>query len=163
LFGHKDVRHITSTFAKSASRLRKAANRYKKMKDVSTLRLYLLRAAYLLLTVGTAFTIWPQLINASPEMSLWRGVGCSMLAAMSLLAALGIRYPLAMLPVLFFELIWKSIWFLAIALPLWSAGQMDAAHISTAKDCMVAIIIPFVIPWPYVWRQYVKKQGDSNT
>jgi hypothetical protein len=38
-----------------------------------------------------------------------RGVVRSVLAAVSLLAVLGIRYPLKMLPLLFFELVWKTI------------------------------------------------------
>lgn len=128
--------------------------------EVSIFRLYLLRAFYLFIVIGLALTIWPQIINYSKEWSLWRGVGCSLLGAVSILAALGIRYPLAMLPVLFFELIWKAIWLIAVAYPLWSADQMDAAHLETAQNCVVAVIIPFVIPWKYVWMHYVRKSGD---
>jgi hypothetical protein len=93
------------------------------MNDVSTLRLYLLRAGYLLLVVGLGSTIWPAILDQT-TWELMRGVVVSMLGAMSLLAVLGIRYPLQMLPLLFFELTWKSIWLLRVALPLWSA---DAA------------------------------------
>lgn len=130
------------------------------MNEVSVFRLYLLRAMYLLIVVGLAFTIWPQIIHHPKAWPLWQGVGCCLLGATSLLAALGIRYPLAMLPVLFFELIWKSIWLVAVALPLWSADQLDADNLSTAQDCLVGIIIPFAIPWSYVWEHYVKKHGD---
>jgi hypothetical protein len=130
------------------------------MNDVSTLRLYLLRAMYLIIVVGLASTIWPQLLNHPASWSLWRGVGCSLLGAISILAAIGIRYPLKMLPVLFFELTWKAIWLIAIALPLWSTNQMNAEILQTAQDCLVAIIIPFVIPWPYVWANYIKMRGD---
>ena len=130
------------------------------MNDVSTFRLYLLRVMYLLIAVGLAFTIWPQILHHPTPWSLWHGVGCSLLGAVSVLAALGIRYPLAMLPVLFFELIWKSIWLIAVALPLWSAGQLVGDNLGTTQDCLIAVIIPFVIPWPYVWAHYVKKRGD---
>ena len=131
------------------------------MKDPSTFRLYLLRATYLLIAVGLAFTIWPQIIHHPTPWPLWHGVGCSLLGAMSILAFLGIRYPLKMLPVLFFELIWKSIWLIGVALPLWNANQMDADNLDTAHNCLVAIIIPFVIPWSYVWAHYVMMRGDS--
>ena len=130
------------------------------MNDVSVFRLYLLRAMYLLITVGLAFTIWPQIIHHPKSWALWHAVGCSLLGAISIMAALGIRYPLVMLPILFFELLWKVIWLLAVAVPLWSADQMDAENFDTAQNCFFAVIIPLVIPWPYVWANYVKKRGD---
>ncbi len=130
------------------------------MKDVTTFRLYLLRALYLLMAVGLAFTIWPQIINHPTPWSLWHGVGCSLLGALAIMAAWGIRYPLAMLPVLLFELSWKCIWLIAVALPLWKTNQMDADNLETAQNCLMGIIVPLVIPWRYVWSNYVRKNGD---
>ena len=130
------------------------------MENVTVFRLYLLRAFYLLLVVGIAFTIWPQLLLHPTPWPLWHGVGCSLLGAISVLAILGIRYPLKMLPLLFFELTWKIIWLIAVALPLWSANKMDAANLETAQNCLLAVLIPFVIPWKYVWIHYVKMRGD---
>ena len=89
------------------------------------------------------------------------GVACSLLGAVALLAALGIRNPLQMLPLLLFELSWKSIWLIAIALPLWSANQIDAATRETVFACLLGwVIFPVVIPWPYVFAHYVGKRGD---
>lgn len=130
------------------------------MKDVSIIRLYLLRALYLLICVGLVFTIWPQIIHHPTPWPLWHGVGCSLLGAISVLAIWGIRYPLKMLPLLFFEMIWKLIWLIAVALPLWSSDQMDAPNLETAQNCLMAVIIPLVIPWPYVWANYVMLPGD---
>jgi hypothetical protein len=130
------------------------------MNEVTLFRLYLLRAIYLLISIGLAFTIWPQLFHHPTPWQLWHGVGCSLLAAVSILAFIGIRYPLKMLPVLFFELIWKTIWLLAVALPLWSLHQMDADNLETAQNCLMGIIVPLVIPWRYVWRHYIKMPTD---
>ena len=88
------------------------------------------------------------------------GVAASMLAAMSALAVLGLRYPLRMLPLLFFELLWKTIWLIAIALPLWSAGQMDADTAETVRECLVVVVFPIVIPWRFVLENYLRKPGD---
>ncbi len=130
------------------------------MTDVSLLRLYALRAAYLFVAAGLAATVWPLLITHSPQWPLMNGVVCSMLGALSVLAAFGIRYPLQMLPVLLFEVAWKSIWLIAVALPLWSANQLDARTWETVRDCaLVAILIP-IIPWRYVIAQYVTRPGD---
>ena len=130
------------------------------MQDVSIFRLYLLRALYLVIGVGIVFTIWPQILYHRTPWPLWHGVGCSLLAAISVLAFLGIRYPLLMLPLLFFEMIWKLIWLIAVAFPLCTSCQMDAANLETAQNCLVAVIIPLVIPWRYVWTHYIKMPGD---
>jgi len=129
--------------------------------EVSTFRLYLLRAMYLLIVVGLGSEIWPGIIHHAKAWDLMHGVASSLLAAISVLAAVGIRYPLQMLPLLLFELLWKAIWLLAIALPLWSANQLDADTMETVKACLMGIVlVPIVIPWPYVLAQYVKKPGD---
>lgn len=130
------------------------------MTSVSTVRLYLLRAMYLLIVVGLGMTIWPGLVTHPLTWGLNQGVVSSVLAAVSVLALIGIRYPLAMLPLLFFELIWKIIWLVAFALPLWRAGQVDPATASTIRDCSVGILLPVVIPWGYVWRNYINRPGD---
>ena len=130
------------------------------MTEVSLFRLYALRAGYLLIVAGLAATVWPLLLNHSPQWPLMNSVVCSLLAAVSVLAAVGIRYPLQMLPVLLFELLWKSIWLSAIALPLWSANQIDARTWDTVRDCVLAVILIPLIPWRYVVAQYVMKPGD---
>ena len=131
------------------------------MSGVSLFRLYLLRATYLFVAVGLAMTVWPPVLHHTKAWPLMNGVVWCLLAAVSILAAWGIRYPLQMLPVLLFELIWKSIWLISVALPLWSAGEMDARTSSTVVDCFVGVILmPIVIPWSYVFVNYVKKPGD---
>lgn len=130
------------------------------MQDVSTARLYALRGAYLLLVVGLGATIWPLLLDPARAPDHMRGVVWSLLAAVSLLALLGIRYPLKMLPVLLFELTWKSLWLLLIALPLWRSGHLDRATAETIKDCVPAVILLVVVPWRYVVRHYFRAPGD---
>ena len=131
------------------------------MTEVSLFRLYLLRATYLLILVGLGLEVWPGLIHHETPWTLWHGVGASLLAAVTVLAALGIRYPLRMLPLLLFELIWKSIWLAAIALPLWSANRIDPATMETIRACALGLVIfPLAIPWPYVLAKFVREPAD---
>jgi hypothetical protein len=131
------------------------------MTEVSTFRLYLMRAMYLLIFVGLGSMIWPGIIHHAKPWDLMHGVACSLLAALSAMMALGIRYPLQMLPLLLFELLWKAIWLVAVALPLWSAHQLDPDTMETVTNCLMGIVLcPIVIPWPYVLANYVKKPGD---
>jgi hypothetical protein len=127
---------------------------------VSVFRLYLLRAGYLLLVLGLGSIIWPSILDQTKSWELMHGVVISMLGAMSLLAVIGLRYPLRMLPLLFFELAWKTIWLVRVALPLWSTHQMDADTTETVFECLMAVIFLAIIPWDYVFRTYVKGAGD---
>jgi hypothetical protein len=130
------------------------------MSDLPTWRLYLLRAGYLLLAAGLGLTVWPGILNHTHDWELMHGVVVCMLGAMGALAVLGLRYPLQMLPLLFFELAWKTIWLLRVALPLWTAHKLDADSAETAFECLIAVVFVAVIPWPYVIRNYLLKAGD---
>ena len=128
--------------------------------SVSLPRLYLLRLGYLVVAVGLALTKWPLIINHDRPWPLFEGVETCMLVALSLLAFLGLRYPLQMLPILLFELGWKFIWVAVVVLPLWISNQMDPATLQVFYSCLVVLIVLAVIPWRYVVAHYVMKPGD---
>jgi hypothetical protein len=128
--------------------------------SVSLPRLYLLRLGYLVIAVGIALTKWPLIINHPVPWPLFEGVETCMLVALSLLWFLGIRYPLQMLPVLLFEIAWKVIWMIAVVLPLWINGQLDPATLKVFYTCLLVVIPIAVIPWRYVFANYVRKPGD---
>lgn len=132
------------------------------MSEISTFRLYLLRAGYLLIALGLAIMIFPGIINPPENLSHMSAVVRSLLGAVGLLAFLGIRYPLKMLPLLFFELLWKSIWVFAFGLRLWSAGKLDQDTTQTLSDCIFGIIVVLLVtPWDYVFKHYLKASGDQ--
>ena len=129
--------------------------------EVSTFRLYVLRAAYLLIAVGLAFMVWPKLLSHTNEWAVMHGDTVSLLAGVQLLSILGIRYPLQMLPVLMFEFVWKTVWLLTIALPLWRADQIDAGTAESVEACVFGVVVCLVaIPWPYAYRHYVAAPGE---
>lgn len=130
------------------------------MPHVSLLRLYLLRAVYLIIALGLALVVWPGLVHHGAPWGLAQGVVKCMLTAFSLLCILGIRYPLQLLPVLIWEMAWKTLWLLLVALPAWQSGQLDDSIIGTAYECAVAIIIPLALPWRYLIAHYIHKNGD---
>ena len=130
------------------------------MNDVSLLRLYLLRALYLLVASGLGIVVWPGIIHHARPWEPMEGVVQCMLAAFGLLSALGIRYPLRMLPILLWEMLWKGIWLLVVATPLWLRGAMDQPTWELASAILLVALFPFVIPWPYVWSHYVARSGD---
>jgi hypothetical protein len=126
--------------------------------DVSLLRLHVLRATYLLLVVGIGAMIIPTLIS-HPEST--RGVIPSLIGGVWLLAFLGLRYPLRMVPLLMFEFAWKSLWLLVYGLPQWSTGQAAPTFGEDFPNILFGVILmPIVIPWTHVWRRYVKAPAE---
>jgi hypothetical protein len=126
--------------------------------EVTLLRLYVLRATYLLLVVGVGAIILPSLVSHETAA---RGVIPSLLGAVWLLAFLGLRYPLQMLPLLMFELVWKTIWLLDFGLAQYLSGQRPPTFAEDSFNIVLGVMLmPLVIPWGYVWRHYVKQPGD---
>lgn len=122
--------------------------------EVSLFRLYVLRAMYLLLVIGLGAMIVPEIISHPLAR---RGVIASLLGGIWLLAFLGLRYPMEMLPLLLFELSWKLIWLIAYGLPQWSGGERPPTFAEDFFNIGWGMILLLVIPWPYVWRHYVKR------
>jgi len=130
------------------------------MNHISTWRMYLLRALYLLIAVGLGLTVWPDVLHQDTPWTMSRGIILCMLSAFSLLCALGIRYPLQMLPVLLWEVLWKTMWLVLVALPAWLSGQVSPAIAEQAFGVGMVILVYAAVPWDYVYRHYVKKAGD---
>ena len=133
---------------------------YPQAATISPLRLNLLRAGYLLLVAGLGIVIWPQILDPGTVWPLDYSVVACMLGALSALSVLGLRHPLRMLPLLLFEMAWKALWLLRVALPLWSAHQLTPRAADTVFACAVAIVFPLITPWGHVWRTYVAASAD---
>lgn len=128
--------------------------------EVSVFRLYTLRLSYLVLALGLGVYVWPSVINHTNEFAATRGVQAALLAGLGATAALGLRYPVKMLPLLLFELIWKAIYLIWFAVPLWAAHQINAAVAEDIQAVLMVLIFLPLIPWRYVFANYVLKRGD---
>jgi hypothetical protein len=127
---------------------------------VSFFRLCVLRAAYLLLIVGLGGMIVPQIVS-HPIAD--RGVIAALLGAIWLLAFIGLRFPLRMLPLLMFEFAWKLIWMIAYGLPQYSAGRLPPTFAEDFFNIGFGVILmPLVIPWTYVWRRYFRPPAERR-
>src|SRR5262249_23190257 len=95
------------------------------MSEVSLFRLYVLRFFYAVLAISQGAIQVPLFLHHE-HWSQAAGVAHSFFLALAILSIFGVRYPLQMLPLLIYELLWKMIWLLGVALPLWLANQFDA-------------------------------------
>lgn len=127
--------------------------------SIALWRLYLLRLAYLLGAVGLGNVMVPGFLHHGPW-TIAQGVKNSMLLALAACWLLGLRYPLKMLPLLFYEIVWKTVWLAFIALPAWRAGPLSADMRDTVFSVSLVPIVLIFVPWDYVWRNYVVAPSD---
>lgn len=127
--------------------------------EVSLVRLYVLRAMFLVFVVP-GFFVHPQWLFDDPDLTR-RGMIDGMLVGLWVMSFFGLRYPLQMLPIFLFEFVWKTIWLLAFGLPQWMAGRVDP---QLSKDLILIgggpILFGLIIPWGYVWRHYIKAPAE---
>lgn len=122
---------------------------------VATWRINTIRFLFLLMAVIMGGVVWRQLLFQSADWDVMRGLAKSMLAALALMSLIGVRYPMQMLPLMLYEVAWKTVWLLFIALRAWLAGKWTAPIESLFFDCVGIVIAYVIVPWRYVWARYV--------
>ena len=128
---------------------------------VPALRLNLLRAYYALMALGSLTVFWPELIHHSPVWGIETGAQYALLSGLAPMAALGLRYPLGLLPLVLYEFLWKALWFIFVAGPLYISGQMTAGAWSNVFACSIAIVLtPIIVPWSYFWHNYCARPAE---
>jgi hypothetical protein len=155
-------RSSTATQAPRPSEAARAATSVPATRPVAPLPLWrvnLLRVGYLVMGGGLAVYKWPLLFDHEPW-SLAEGTVQCLLVAMSVLALLGLRYPVRMLPILLFEVGWKALWLAIVAAPLWSDGRLEGAFLIQTNKVLWVVIVVAVIPWRYALDEFVLATGD---
>jgi len=130
------------------------------MTELPLWRLNVMRIGYAFMGIGIAIVKWPLVIGYDRSMPLYEGVVAVLLTAMSLLAFLGLRYPVKLLPILLFETLWKLIWLSVVALPAAMSGDVTQAMSEIVVNCSLVLVIMAVVPWRFVWQRYVTATGD---
>ena len=125
-----------------------------------TYRLNIMRLGYLFMAVGLVVVKWPVILQDAASLPVFEGVVAALLTAMSFLWILGLRYPVALIPVLMFESAWKLIWLAAVGIPHLLAGDMDAEMRSVLFNVSFVVVVLAVTPWDYAWKRYVRAPGD---
>ena len=122
---------------------------------VSLARLWVMRALFLIIAALFGPSVWTTLYENWGTFEPLEGVAYSFWGALCILALIGVRYPIKMLPVLLIQLLYKTIWLLAVGYPMLEAGPLDE-HAASMMDAMrYGVVLDLVaIPGLYVARQY---------
>lgn len=123
---------------------------------VSLYKIYLLRILFVLMFAFLGKDAWTFIFRHKGPWDPAEAMNFSIWASYSLLSFFGIFQPLRMLAIVMLEILYKSIWLIIVALPLWRAGHL--ANSSAAGMAMVFAFVPLPIvamPWKYFFRNYM--------
>ncbi|MEO0464240.1 MAG: hypothetical protein AAF127_14000 [Pseudomonadota bacterium] len=129
--------------------------------DVAYWRIVALRIVYLLIVLGLSSFVWQQLLFEAAELATMTGVAKAMMATLVIMSLFGLRYPLDLLPVLIFELLWKCIWMLLIALPAALDDRWTSSIERLFFECVGVLILFVLIPWAYVWARWFSRPAEG--
>jgi hypothetical protein len=117
---------------------------------VPAFNFYLLRAMFILMSTFLAFDVWKNIASHQGPWNAVEAAAWCFWAGFSLLAIFGIFKPIKLLPVVLLEIVYKVLWLMIVAVPVWFFGQPAGEGFSTVSFSFVLVVLPIVaMPWPY--------------
>lgn len=129
---------------------------YKYYEGVPRINIYLLRLLFTLVALFVTYDAWQHIINHRGPWDPVDAAAWCMWGAYSVLSVIGIFRPLKMLPIVIFEIIYKIIWLIVVAYPLWATGALAGSPAEAMTQAFLWVILPIVaMPWGYFFRTYI--------
>jgi hypothetical protein len=107
---------------------------------------------------------WQTILTHKGPWDHVRAAALCMWATYSLMSFIGIFRPLTMLPLVFFEIVYKIIWLLIVAYPLWTAHQLAGSPAAAMTYAFLWVWLPIVaMPWRYAFDTWVLGRRTSHS
>jgi hypothetical protein len=125
---------------------------------VRPINIYALRVLFSLMFVFVGFDAWSYILGHHGPWDHVQACAWCMFAAYSALSLLGVFYPLKMIPIVMFTIIYKALWLAVVAYPLWSEGRLAGSPAEgMARVFIWEPIAIIAVPWTYVVRTYIPR------
>ena len=116
-----------------------------------------LRLFYFLMLAFVATDAWRGLFMHEGPWDPVRAVAICVWATYPTLAAFGLSHPLRWLPLMFFTIGYKALWFGFVAWPMWRDGTLAGSPAEEIAYAFAALpVLIAVVPWGYAYRTYVR-------
>lgn len=127
-----------------------------KYKGVWPIQLYVMKLFFTLMFLFVAKDAWTELITHDGAWDPEVAIAWCAIAAYTTLSGLGIIHTLKMMPIMIFMFLYKGLWLIFVAYPLWSTGQLAGSKAEGWAEIFIMILVPIVFtPWKYVFNTYV--------
>jgi hypothetical protein len=131
------------------------ADRYE---GVRPIHIYLLRVVYTLMFFVLGEQTWTHVLTHRGAWEPTNALAWCVWTAFATLAGLGIIRPLKMLPILLLEILYKLLWLVLVAYPLWSRGTLAGSPAEGTASAFAWVLLPVIaVPWGYAFLTYVYK------
>ena len=123
---------------------------------VRPIQIFAMRVGYVLVLVTVGNIAWSRILQHQGGWDPVVAAAMSMWAGASVLSVCGLIHPLRWLPIVLFEIAYKSIWLAIVAYPLWSSDRLSGSPAEAMTYAFLWVGVPVVaMPWGYVLRTYV--------
>lgn len=136
---------------------------FQRYEGVRPINIYLLRLLFLLVVLFVGSDSWSGILKHQGPWDHVRAAAVCMWAACAVLSILGLLNPLRWLPIVMFEILYKIIWLVIVAYPLWSTNRLKGSPAEGMTQAFLWVILPIVAtPWGYAFRTYVWPSKKSR-
>jgi hypothetical protein len=129
---------------------------YEHYDGVPPINIYLLRLVFTLMFLFLTYDSWSHIIHHTGPWDPANSAAWFMWGSCSVISFIGIRRPLKMLPIILFEIVYKTAWLIVVAYPLYHRNQLTGTPTQAMADNFMLVILPIVaMPWRYFFRTYI--------
>lgn len=129
---------------------------------VPRINIYLLRLLYTLMFFFLTYDSWNHIFNHEGPWNNANAAAWCMWGSYSVISFIGMLYPLKMLPIVLFEIVYKTAWLFVVAYPLWIKNELIGSPAEGMANVFIWVVFPIVaMPWRYFFRTYIL--GKPNT
>ncbi len=123
---------------------------------VYRVNIYLLRLLFGLMLIFLGRDAWTHILTFKGSWDPEEAAAWCIWASYSVLSVLGLFRPLKMLPLVLLEVLYKSLWLILVAYPLWSADQLAGSAAEQMTFAFAFVVLPILaMPWKYVFDNYI--------
>ena len=130
---------------------------YQRFDGIRPINIYGMRLIYILMATFLAMDVWTHIITYDQRWDPSDAMNWSVWAAFTFFAVIGIFHTVKMIPIMLLEIVYKTIWLILVALPLFLDGNLSDDTTDGMIYPFLFVILPLIfVPWGYVVKKYIK-------
>ena len=135
---------------------------YERYEGVYKINIYLLRLLFTLMFLVLGKDVWTHILTFKGPWSPAEAAAWCVWASYSVLSVIGILQPLKMLPLVLLEILYKVLWLILVAYPLWSTNQLIGSPAEPMTYAFLWVALPIIaMPWKYAFENYIFKSKNN--